>query len=89
MSNLVFCRKYQRDLPALSKAPFPGALGQRILETVSQQAWDEWQAHQTRLINEKQLAMTDPNNRKYLMAQMELFFDNQDFEQASGYRPES
>lgn len=89
MSDLVFCQKYQRELPALSKAPFPGALGQRILETISQQAWQEWQAHQTRLINEKQLTMTDPESRRYLLAQMELFFANQEFDQASGYRPES
>lgn len=89
MSDLVFCQKYQRELPALSKAPFPGALGQRIYETVSQQAWNEWQAHQTRLINEKQLAMTDPESRRYLLAQMKLFFANDAFDQASGYRPES
>lgn len=84
----VFCQKYQKDLPALPKAPFPGPKGQKILETVSQQAWADWQAHQTRLINEKHLVMTDPQARKYLMEQMDKFLSGDDYDQAEGYVPE-
>lgn len=87
--SMVFCSKYQKELPALSKAPFPGPKGQSILATVSAQAWQEWQEHQTRLINEKQLTATDPATRKYLMEQMDKFLNGQDYDQAEGYVPES
>ena len=55
---------------------------------ISAQAWDEWLAHQTRLINEKHLELFDPETRKYLQEQMELFFRNSNFDQASGYKEE-
>jgi Fe-S cluster biosynthesis and repair protein YggX len=53
MTRTVFCRKYQTELEAMDRAPFPGPKGQDLLDTVSKKAWQEWQDHQTRLINEK------------------------------------
>ncbi len=41
--RLVKCAKYGKELRGLEQPPFPGALGQRIYEGVSQQAWNEWQ----------------------------------------------
>ena len=38
----IFCCKLQREAPALTHAPYPGDLGQRILAKVSQEAWDMW-----------------------------------------------
>ena len=69
--------------------PYPGAKGQEIFETVSQQAWKEWQAQQTMLINEKQLNMMNGDDRKYLQGQMDKFFNNEDFDRAEGYVPET
>ena len=88
MTRTVFCRKYQKDLPGLDKPPFPNAKGQDIFENISKQAWEEWQAHQTRLLNEKQLSMLDPAARKYLSEQQEKFFSGAEFDQAEGYVPE-
>jgi len=87
MTRTVFCRKYQRDLPGLEKPPLPGKRGQEIFDTVSAQAWGEWQAHQTTLINEKHLKLIDPEARKYLVEQMERFLDNRDVERAEGFTP--
>ena len=89
MTRTVFCKKYQQELEGLAKPPYPGAKGQEIYETVSKKAWEEWQAHQTVLINEKQLSMMDPSSRKFLQAEMEKFFAGEDFEQAEGYVPPS
>ncbi|ANF56115.1 oxidative damage protection protein [Halotalea alkalilenta] len=89
MANTVFCRKYQQELPALTMPPLPGAKGQEIQASVSQQAWNEWQALQTRLINEKHLNLLDPATRRYLMEQLELFLDNQPTDTAQGYVPPS
>lgn len=89
MSRTVHCKKYDKELPGLTAPPYPGAKGQEIFETVSQQAWSEWQGQQTMLINEKQLNMMNADDRKYLQEEMEKFFNNEDFDQAEGYVPES
>lgn len=88
MTRTVFCRKYQQELEGLDKAPYPGPKGEEIYNNVSKRAWEEWQTHQTRLINEKHLTMTDPSARKYLMEQMDKFLSGEDFDQAEGYVPE-
>lgn len=85
----VFCKKYQKELPALTAPPLPGKAGIEIFEHVSAQAWQEWLSHQTMLINEKQLNMMDLTARAYLTEQREKFLCNQDYEQAEGYVPPS
>jgi Fe-S cluster biosynthesis and repair protein YggX len=89
MAQTVFCRKYQQELEALAFPPLPGPKGQEIQQTVSRRAWEEWQAQQTRLINEKHLNMLDPQAREYLMTQMNRFFDNEETDHAEGYVPPS
>jgi len=86
---MVHCKKYNKELPALAVPPYPGPKGQEIYETVSQQAWGEWQAQQTMLINEKQLNMMNADDRKYLQTEMDKFLNNEDFDRAEGYVPES
>ena len=70
----VSCVKLGRALPAMKRAPFPGALGQRILENVSQQAWEMWEAQSVIVMNHYGLSMADPEARKFLMQQCEDFF---------------
>ena len=41
MTRTIICRKYKEELPALERAPFPGAKGQDIFDHVSAKAWDE------------------------------------------------
>ncbi len=87
MSRTVFCRKYQKELPGLLAPPYPGTKGEEIFMNVSQQAWSEWLAQQTMLINEKQLSMVNPDHRKYLQEQMDKFLSGEDFDRAEGYIP--
>lgn len=89
MSRTVHCKKYDKELPALAAPPYPGPKGQEIFETVSKQAWGEWQAQQTMLINEKQLNMMNADDRKYLQNQMDRFLNNEDFDRAEGFVPKS
>jgi len=89
MSRTIRCRKYGEELEGLEAPPYPGPKGQEIFDTVSKKAWLEWQAHQTMLINEKQLNMMDAESRKFLQQEMDKFLDNEDFEQAEGYVPPS
>ncbi|ARS52164.1 oxidative damage protection protein [Kushneria konosiri] len=87
MTRTVFCRKYQQEMEGLQMPPLPGAKGQDIHDNVSKKAWEEWQALQTRLINEKRLNMLDSETRDYLMAQMNRFFNNEETDSAEGYVP--
>jgi Fe-S cluster biosynthesis and repair protein YggX len=67
--------------------PFPGPKGEEIFNNVSKQAWTEWMAHQTTLINEMRLNMMDLTARTYLAEQREKFFDGEQVDQAEGYVP--
>lgn len=88
MSRMVNCKKYGKELPGLALPPYPGPKGQEIYENVSQQAWKDWQTLQVMLINEKQLSMASGDDRKYLQAEMDKFFNNEDHDHAEGYVPE-
>ena len=85
MSRSVLCKKYQKELEGLDAPPFPGPKGQEIFDSISKQAWLDWQTHQTMLINEKHLTLVDPEARKYLQQEMDKFFAGEDYDQAEGY----
>ena len=51
-----------------------GALGQRIHEQVSREAWQQWLEVQTMLINEHRLIVIEPEAKRFLAEQMERFF---------------
>ena len=87
MSEKIFCKKFKEDLPALKIPPMPGARGQELMATVSQKAWDEWKSHQTTLINEKHLDMSNQESRMWLLGQMKKFFNNEDYEKPAGFKP--
>ncbi len=87
MTRTVMCRKYQREMEGLSQPPFPGARGQMIFDSVSKQAWQEWLAHQTMLVNAKRLNLMDRTTRAFLEEEMEKFFSNQEVTRAEGYVP--
>lgn len=87
MARMVFCRKYQKELEGLDFPPYPGQKGVDIFQNVSKQAWGEWMAHQTMLINEKHLSVMDMGTKVYLTEQMEKFLSNADYDQADGFVP--
>lgn len=89
MPRSVFCKKYQEEKEGLDKPPFPGPKGLDIYENISKQAWSDWQAQQTMLINEKHLSMVDPDTRKYLQTEMDKFFSGEEHDKADGYVPPS
>ena len=87
MTRTINCRKYGAGMEGLDAPPYPGPKGQELYETISKKAWQEWQQHQTMLINEKGLNMMDPESRKYLQQEMEKFLAGEAFDQAEGYVP--
>jgi len=85
MARTVQCVKLNKEAEGLKFAPYPGELGRRIFENVSQEAWKMWLAHQTMLINEYRLTPIEPKARKFLEEEMEKFFFGQGSEKPKEY----
>ena len=89
MMSTVFCQKLQTELEGFDTAPYPGPLGERITQSISKQAWNQWLEHQTMLINEYRLSMIDPKARQFLSQQMEAFLFGEGVDKPAGYVPPS
>ena len=87
MARTVQCVKLGQEAEGLDFPPYPGALGKRIFENISKQAWAEWLKQQNMLINENRLNLADARARKYLEEQMEKHFFGGGADVASGYVP--
>ena len=86
---MVQCVKLGREAEGLDFPPYPGELGKRIFEKVSREAWADWIKHQTMLVNENRLNLSDIKARKYLAEQMEAHFFGTGAENPIGYVPPS
>lgn len=73
MTRTVQCVYLKREAEGLDRVPYPGALGQRIYDQISREAWRAWVNHQTMLINEYRLSPVEPKARKFLVEEMEKF----------------
>lgn len=73
MARLVKCAKLGQELPGLPYKPFNNALGQRIYDSISQQAWQEWIEHSKRIVNEYRLDLTQKRAHEVLQEQCEQF----------------
>lgn len=87
MARTVHCIKLGREAEGLDFPPYPGELGKKLYQSVSKEAWAQWQRHQTMLINENRLNLADAKARKYLAEQMEKHFFGDGADAASGYVP--
>ncbi|TCO80476.1 Fe-S cluster biosynthesis and repair protein YggX [Plasticicumulans lactativorans] len=87
MTRMVHCVKLGREAEGLDRPTYPGALGKRIFEGVSKEAWQQWLRHQTMLINEYRLTPMEPKARKFLEEEMEKFFFGSGSQAPEGYRP--
>ncbi|MDT0497154.1 MAG: oxidative damage protection protein [Pseudomonadota bacterium] len=88
MARTVHCIKLGTEAEGFDRPPYPGPLGQKIYEQVSKAAWQEWLAHQTRLINEYRLSLADKSAREFLSKELEKYFFGGDLTQ-TGYVPPS
>ena len=87
--NKVNCIKINKELEGLDRAPYPGELGKKILESVSKEAWQQWLDYQTMLINENNLNLFEESSQSYLKQQMEIYFfsEDGDVDKIDGYTP--
>ncbi len=88
MSRMVNCIILKQQAEGLRRAPWPGELGQRIFEQVSQAAWRDWMTHQTTLINENRLNPLVPKDRQFIETEMEKYFFGTGSEKPEGFIPQ-
>ena len=70
----VFCAKFQKELPGLDAAPWPGELGQRIFDNVSSDAWKLWEDRMKMILNEYRLVPWQKEAQDLVAKYMEEFF---------------
>ena len=88
MGEMVNCVILKKEAEGLDKSPYPGEIGQRILENASKEAWAMWMKQQTMLMNENKLSPIDPKHRQFLVDEMEKFFFGEGSTKVDGYTPE-
>ena len=87
MAKMVNCVILKKEAEGLDYAPLPGDLGQRLLESVSKEAWAQWTAQQTMIINEYRLNLADPKAQEMLTDALQNFFYGQGLEAPEGWVP--
>lgn len=73
MSRTVQCAKLAKELPGMRYKPFDNSLGQRIYDSVSQEAWMQWIEHSKMIVNEYRLDLTSEKAHDILLEQCEVF----------------
>jgi Fe-S cluster biosynthesis and repair protein YggX len=69
----VTCVRCGQTRAGFERAPFPGAVGQRIVAEICQDCWGQWVRQQTMLINHYGLNVMDPQARNFLTKNMQAF----------------
>ncbi|WP_440875776.1 oxidative damage protection protein [Thalassotalea sp. PLHSN55] len=88
MSRTVFCQNLKKEAEGLGFQLYPGELGKRIFDNISQEAWTNWQKKQTMLINEKKMNMMNPDDRAFLENAMTAYLFEGKEPEIEGYTPE-
>ncbi len=79
--NCIRCKQPGTQLAA---PPLPSELGSRIFDSICQTCWGEWLKHQTAMINHYGLHPWEPEARKFLIEQTELYLFGQPKTQSPG-----
>ena len=87
MPRMVKCAKLGQELPGMPYKPFNNELGQRIYDSISQEAWRQWVEFSKMIVNEYRLDLTAPQGQKLLMEQAEKFFFGEGAERPPDYVP--
>ena len=70
MTKLIDCVVLKEPSEALDSPPYPGELGQRILENVSKAGWGKWLERLVTIINENQLTTGDKTTHELIEQHM-------------------
>jgi Fe-S cluster biosynthesis and repair protein YggX len=78
----IACTRCAQTREGFTRAPFPGALGARVVREICQDCWSQWLRQQTMLINHYGLNVMDPQARAFLTKNLEAFLFKSGHEEA-------
>ena len=87
MARTVQCIKLGKEAEGMDFPPMPGAMGKKLFDSVSKEAWQQWVKLQTMIINENRLNLADARHREYLREQCEKHFFGDGADQVDGCSP--
>ncbi|MDD9938402.1 MAG: oxidative damage protection protein [Myxococcales bacterium] len=87
MARMVKCVKLDKEAEGLDRPPIKGELGQRLYENVSKEAWKQWIAHSTMLVNEYRLELGTPEANRIWLTELEKFFFGEGSAAPEGFVP--
>ncbi len=87
MTRKVICQKHKIEMEGLDKPPFPTEEGQKIYDSISKLAWQEWIGYQTILINEYRLSSLDPKARIFLAEERTKFLFGEGIDLPDAFKP--
>ncbi|WP_395338245.1 oxidative damage protection protein [Ningiella sp. W23] len=87
MARTIYCENLKKEAEGLDFQLYPGELGKRIFDSISKEAFANWQKKQTMLINENKLNMMNESDRKFLEEQMVGFLFEGKEPNIEGYVP--
>ncbi|MBM3771810.1 MAG: oxidative damage protection protein [Acidimicrobiia bacterium] len=87
-SRTVFCAKFRKELPGLNEVPWPGALGRRIYDEVSADAWRLWEDRMKMILNEYRLMPWQKEAQDLVARHMEEFFFGEGNALPPEYKPQ-
>ena len=73
----VSCSRCKQTREGFERAPFPGAVGARVVAETCRVCWSEWLRQQTMLINHYGLNVMDQQVREFLTRNMTAFLFSQ------------
>ncbi|CAL4324548.1 oxidative damage protection protein [Buchnera aphidicola] len=73
MKRKIYCFFYKQKMQGLNFKLYPGKIGDKIYQKISQKAWNQWIKKQTILINEQKLNMLNKKDQKILEKKMIQF----------------
>ena len=77
MAETINCKRCGGRNPALAKAPFSNALGERIGNEICEGCWKTWLAQQNKLMNHYGLNTMDADHRKIILDNLKAFLFNE------------
>ena len=70
MTKFVHCAVLNAEAEAMETAPYPGDIGERILNNVSREGWKQWLERLVTIINENQMTTGDVETQKFIEQHM-------------------
>lgn len=78
MTREIYCLKLKKISPGMINPPYNDAVGEKIYNNISQEAWNMWLERQTIIINEYRLVCFEAQAIAFIMQEMNKFlFDDQ------------